>query len=83
MNILEKYNSAAKTTSTQVGKSASLSKSSYQKALSKNSNLGKLISTVSGEQPLSLSHNDFRDARKFNSKFDLSKTPTKYTDTIK
>lgn len=83
MNILEKYRASAKSAATQIGKAASISKSSYQKALAASKNLGKLISSVAGSQPLSLPHNDLRDTRKFNSKYDLPQQPTKYTDTIK
>ena len=83
MNILEKYRASAKSAATQVGKAASISKSSYQKVLAASKNLGKLISSVSGEQPLSLPQPDLKNPRKFNSKYDLPQQPQKYVETIK
>lgn len=83
MNILEKYRASAKSAATQVGKAASISKSSYQKVLAASKNLGKLISSVPGNQPLSLPQPDLKNPRKFNSKYDLPQQPPKYTDTIK
>ncbi len=83
MNILQKYTASSKNTSSQAGKAASISKSSYQKAVANTKSMGFLRGTVTGDRPMSLPQPDLKNPRKFNSKYDLAKQPTKYTDTIK